>query len=85
MKNRNPKQAMLRLSLALLVLLTSTITLAQTAPQANSEPNEQFGGAFENDESDVTGFPYISMRSLNRAPKKCPSNSGKSICDRKET
>ena len=56
MKNTNPKQTMLRLSVALLVLLTSTIARAQTAPQANSEPNDQFGGAFENDESDVTLF-----------------------------
>ena len=56
MKNRNPMQAMLRLSLASLVLLSSTIARAQTAPQPNSEPNEQFGGAFENDESDVTLF-----------------------------
>ena len=79
---------MLRLSMALLVLLASTIARAQTAPQANSEPNDQFGGAFENDESDVTlfrglrtipGFPYISTPSLNRAPKTCPSKSGKSI------
>ena len=38
---------MLRLSVAYLVLLTSTIARAQTAPQAKSEPNEQFGGAFD--------------------------------------
>ncbi|MEC7582542.1 MAG: hypothetical protein VYC85_09055, partial [Pseudomonadota bacterium] len=56
MNNKNPKQIMPRLSVAILVLLTSTIVRAQTAPQANSEPNEQFGGAFENDESDVTLF-----------------------------
>jgi len=56
MKNRNSKQAMLRCSLALLVMLISTIARAQTPLQVNSEPNEQFGGAFENDEIDVTLF-----------------------------
>ena len=47
---------MLRLSLTLLVLLIPTIARAQTAPQTNIESKEQFGGAFENDESDVTLF-----------------------------
>ena len=56
MKNRNSEQAMLRCSLALLVMLISTIARAQAPLQVNSEPNEQFGGAFENDEIDVTLF-----------------------------
>ena len=56
MQNRNHSRTILRLSLASLVLLTSTIARAQTAPPTNIEPNAQYGGSFENDESDVTLF-----------------------------
>ena len=94
MQNRNPSQTMLRLSLTLLVLLIPTIARAQTAPQTNIESKEQFGGAFENDESDVTlfrvaannsWFPVYFNAESEPGAEDVPVEIRKSICDRKET
>ena len=56
MQQGSPKLTLLHLSLALLILFASTIARAQTVPLTKIESNKQFGGAFENDESDVTLF-----------------------------